>query len=114
MTADPRSTGSRALRASARLTVLAVALLICGGAVEVAGALLGPSANGGGGSPHPTTTVQPTSPLPSSSEAQPPSDPPPDPTTPLPEPTATATVREFPPSHRPTGTRTPAKPGAAG
>lgn len=60
MDTDPRSTASRALRASVGLTALAAALLACGAAVEATGDLLGSSANGSGSGSHPATTVQPT------------------------------------------------------
>lgn len=97
---EPRSTASRALRASVGLTVLATALLACGAAVEATGNLLGPSANGGGSGSHPATTVQPTRPRPSPrprprlclSEAPSPSCPPPTSPAHLPRPTAIATA----------------------
>ncbi len=57
--ADPRFSTPRALRASAGLTALAVALLTSGAAVEVMGNLLIPSANGSGSAPHVTPAAHP-------------------------------------------------------
>jgi hypothetical protein len=93
MDVDPRSTASRALRASVGLTALAAALLACGAAVEVTGNLLDSSANGSSGSSHPATTVQPTHARSRVSEAPSPNRRPP-PTSPayLPRPTTTATA----------------------
>ena len=94
MDVDPRSTASRALRASVGLTALATALLVCGAAVEVTGNLLGPSANGSSGSSHPATTVQPTHSHSRSRVSEAPSPDRPPPTSPayLPRPTTTATA----------------------
>lgn len=93
---DPRSTTSRARRASAGLTALAVALLTCGAAVEVTGNVLASSANGSEKGSHPTKTVQPTHTRSRSrtSEAPSPHPPLPPPTSPasLPSPTTTITA----------------------
>jgi len=91
---DPRSTTSRARRASAGLTALAVALLTCGAAVEVTGNVLASSANGSEKGSHPTKTVQPTRTRSRTSEAPSPHPPLPPPTSPasLPSPTTTITA----------------------
>ncbi|WP_405727471.1 hypothetical protein OG607_24765 [Streptomyces sp. NBC_01537] len=82
MDVDPRSTASRALRASVGLTALAAALLVCGAAVEVTGNLLVP----------PATAVQPTHTRSRASEAPSPDRPPPTSPAHLPSPTTTATA----------------------
>jgi len=86
---DPRSTTSRARRASAGLTALAVALLTCGAAVEVTGNVLASSANGSGKDSHPAKTVQPPHTHTRSRTSEAPSPHPPPPTSPayLPSPT---------------------------
>jgi hypothetical protein len=89
---DPRSTASRAQRASAGLTALAAALLVCGAAVEVTGNVLDSSANGSGGGSHPSTTVQPTHTRSHVSETPSPDRPAPTSPAYLPGPTATATA----------------------
>jgi len=91
---DPRSTTSRARRASTGLTALAVALLTCGAAVEVTGNVLASSANGSEKGSHPTKTVQPTHTRSRTSEAPSPHPPLPPPTSPasLPSPTTTITA----------------------
>ncbi|MEV0905554.1 hypothetical protein [Streptomyces hokutonensis] len=91
---DPRSTTSRARRASAGLTALAVALLTCGAAVEVTGNVLASPANGTGKDAHPTKTAQPPRTHSRTSEAPSPHPPLPPPTSPasLPSPTATITA----------------------
>lgn len=58
--ADPRSTTSRALRASVGLTVLAAVLLTCGAAVEATGNLRGSATDGSGGGSPPAATARPT------------------------------------------------------
>ncbi|MFZ3555675.1 hypothetical protein [Streptomyces sp. BH055] len=60
MDVEPRYTVSRPRRASAGLTALAVALLVCGAAVEVTGNVLGAPEKGRGGGSHPATSVQPS------------------------------------------------------
>ncbi|MEB8337194.1 hypothetical protein [Streptomyces endophyticus] len=60
MDIEPRYTVSRPQRASAGLTALAVALLVCGAAVQVTGNLLGAPGSGSGGGSRPSTSVQPT------------------------------------------------------
>ncbi len=60
MDSEPRFTASRAQRVSVGLTVLAVALLTCGAAVETTGNVLHSPASGSGGGPRPTTTARPT------------------------------------------------------
>lgn len=119
MDSDPRTTPSRAQRAAVGLSVLAAALLACGGAVEAAGNLFGPTADaGGGGGTRPATVLRPTfgpptvpptvtaSPSPSCPLPTPPLPTPPPPT-PQPEPSGTATTRGFPTGHPPGRERTP-------
>lgn len=86
---DSRSTASRTRRASLGLTALAVALLVCGAAVEATGNLLDSTADGSGSGEHPATTVQPTHSR--VSEAPSPDRPPPTSPAHLPSPTTTAT-----------------------
>jgi hypothetical protein len=73
---DSRSAASRTRRASVGLTALAVALLICGAAVETTGNLLDSTPKGNGGSSPPATTVHPTPTRSRASEAPSPSRPP--------------------------------------
>ncbi len=91
---DSRSTASRSLRASVGLTALAVALLLCGAAVEATGNLRDSSANGNSGSSHPATTAPPTH-APSRAPSRAPEVPPPHrspPASPTNLPTATPTA----------------------
>lgn len=89
---DSRSAASRTRLASVGLTALAVALLVCGAAVEATGNLLDSTADGSGGGSHPATTVHPTPTRSRASEAPSPHRSPP--TSPIypPRPTATATA----------------------
>jgi len=82
---DSRSAASRTRRASVGLTALAVALLICGAAVEATGNLLDSTPHGNGGGSHPTPTTSGASKTPSTS--RPPSTSPPT----SPKPTTTTT-----------------------
>lgn len=94
MASDPSTPVPRALRASVGLSVLAAVLLACGGAVEAAGNLLGPSTSGDRGGSHPTAPapVRPTPDISSSPAAPSPSCPPSASPTQLPEPLPTATT----------------------
>lgn len=60
MDSEPRFTASRAQRVSVGLTVLAVALLTGGAAVETTGNVLHSPTGGSGSGPRPTTTALPT------------------------------------------------------
>ncbi|MER5437549.1 hypothetical protein [Streptomyces sp. NPDC002790] len=98
---ESRATATRRRRASTGLTALAVALLVCGAAVEATGHLLDTpgngSGNGSGSGPRPATTAQPSHTRSRAAEPThtPPHSPPPDrrlPTAPSlpPSPTPTA------------------------
>ncbi|MER7182897.1 hypothetical protein ABT404_26080 [Streptomyces hyaluromycini] len=89
---DSRSTASRSLRASVGLTALAVALLVCGAAVEATGNLRDSAENGSGGGSHPATTPPPTHARSRAPEVPPPHRSPPASPTYLPTPTAAPTA----------------------
>ncbi|MFZ3572088.1 hypothetical protein ACOKM5_34740 [Streptomyces sp. BH097] len=93
MDVEPRYTVSRPQRAAAGLTALAVALLVCGAAVEVTGNVLGAPEKGRGGGSHPATSAQPTDTASSAPATPPPGHPPQTSTAPThpPGPTITAT-----------------------
>ncbi|WP_089098655.1 hypothetical protein [Streptomyces hyaluromycini] len=98
---DSRSTASRSLRASVGLTALAVALLVCGAAVEATGNLRDSAGNGSGGGSHPATTPPPTHARSRAPEVPPPHRSPPASPTYLPTPTPTAAPTPSADAHRP-------------